>query len=227
MNLTVPPQQIDLIKKLLGLSDEESNTFLNVLSKAGPQFNVYDLGNQLAAALQSNDLPIVTILRVLASLYLTRPVAKSIEQFVDQDVFPALETAKIFTANDADVQRQKLQRFLVAALSYERTLGTAAKAGDVLTQHERIFDNARIVTDLRPIFHVDVTEKPDAAVIIHTLKITQRDHSRNRTDLYFALDHNDLLVMRDLIERALKKEKTLKEIINSSKITVLDPRLVY
>jgi hypothetical protein len=227
MALTVPGQQIIHIKKLLELSDDQIKTFLGILSKGGPQFNVYDLGSELSDALQTHDLPIVPLLRVLASLYLTRPVTQPIEKFVDQDVFPALERAEAFAPENADAQRQKLRRFLIAALSNERTLGTAAKAGDVLTQHERIFETARIVTDLRPIFHVDVTEKPDAAVIIHTLKITQRDQFQQRADLYFALDHNDLLLMKELIERALKKEKTLKEIVNGSTMTVLDPRSVY
>jgi hypothetical protein len=227
MALTVPVQQIAHIKKLLELSDDQIKTFLAILFKAEPQFNVYDLGDELSGALQSSDLPIVPILRVLSSLYLTRPVTQSIDKFVDQEVFPALERAGAFASESADAQRQKLRSFLVAALSFERTLGTAAKAGDILTEHERIFVTARIVTDLRPIFHVDVKEKPDAAVIIHTLKITQRDHSGNHADLYFALDHNDLLVMKDLIERALKKENTLKNIVNSATITVLDPKLVY
>jgi hypothetical protein len=227
MALTVPPQQIPHIKALLGLSDDKITTFLNVLSKAGPQFNVYDLATELSSALESSDLPIVPILRVLASLYLTRPVTQPIDKFVDEAVFPALKSARAFSQENADAQWQKLRNFLIGALSFERTLGTAAKAGDVLTQHERIFQAVRVITDLRPIFHVDVTEHPDAAVIIHTLKITQRDHFGHRSDLYFALDHNDVVAMKDVIDRALKKEQTLKEMIKESAVTVLDPRLVY
>jgi hypothetical protein len=227
MALTVPPQQIPHIKALLELSDEKTKIFLNVLSKAGPQFNVYDLATELSQALKSSDLPIVPILRVLASLYLTRPVTQPIDKFVDEAVFPALKNAQAFSQENADAQWQKLRTLLVGALSFERTLGTAAKAGDVLTQHERIFQAARVVTDLRPIFHVDVTERPDAAVIIHTLKITQRDHFGHRSDLYFALDHNDVVAMKEVIERALKKEQTLKQMIKESAITVLDPRLIY
>src|SRR5579862_8146039 len=116
MALTVPPQQVAHIKKLFELSDDKVNTFLVILSKAGPQFNVYDLGSELSGALQSDDLPIVPILRVLASLYLTRPVTQPIEKFVDQEVFPALERAGAFSPENADAQRQKLRGFLIAAL---------------------------------------------------------------------------------------------------------------
>jgi hypothetical protein len=112
-------------------------------------------------------------------------------------------------------------------LSLERSVGTAAKAGPVLTQHERIFVGARIMTDLRPIYHLDVSEKPDAAVIIHMLRITQRDNFGVHSDQYFALDSNDIAAMKELIDRAEKKEKTLKSIMQNSGVTVLDPKFFF
>jgi hypothetical protein len=63
----------------------------------------------------------------------------------------------------------------MVALALDDTVGTAAKAGPVLTEHERIFEDARILTDVRPIFHPDLSEKPNAAVIVHMLRLTTRD----------------------------------------------------
>ncbi len=83
------------------------------------------------------------------------------------------------------------------------------------------------MTDLRPIFHLNVSEKPDAAVIIHMLKISQRDNFGHRSDEYFALDSNDIAMMKELFERALKKETTLKGIMEKSGVTVLDPKLFF
>jgi hypothetical protein len=167
------------------------------------------------------------IIRVLASLYLTRVLGQPIEKFLDQQVFVALRREEAFSAEKVQDQWHKLRKFLIAALSLERSVGTAAKAGPVLTQHERIFIDARIMTDLRPIFHLDVSEKPDAAVIVHMLRISQRDNYGNRSDEYFALDSNDIALMKVIIERATKKEKTLKGIMESSGVTVLDPRLFF
>lgn len=226
MALSVPSEQIASIRWLFDLPDDKLDAFLDVLSTTGPQFNVFDLSIEISKHLQSPPTAIVAALRVLASLYLTRNFTQPIETFVDRDVFRALEAANAFS-NEPELQWQKLRKFLVAALSLEKTLGTAAKSGNVLTQHERIFHSCRVMTDLRPIFHIDVNEKPDAAVIIHMLKITQRDNSGNREDLYFALDHNDVITMQTVLERALKKEKTLKDIVKHSGVAVLDPKLTF
>ena len=83
---------------------------------------------------------------------------------------------------------------------------------------------ARFLSDIRPIFHLDVSEKPDSAVIIHMLQITQRDNFGNHADQYFALDSNDIRHLKTLIDRALKKEETLKGLMKKSGVTVLHPK---
>lgn len=227
MALRVPEQQVVHIKKLLELPDDKIENFLDALAKEGPQFNVFDLSAELSEILQLPGDLTEGVVRVLVSLYRTRDWTEPIESFVDGKVFRALKRAQTFSPENADAQWQKLRKFLVGALSLERSVGTAAKAGPVLTQHERIFNGARIMTDLRPIFHLDVSEKPDAAVIIHMLKITQRDNFGQQSDQYFALDSNDLAVMKEIIERASRKEKTLRSVMKDSGVTVLDPKLVF
>lgn len=227
MALRVPEQQIVHIKKLLELPDDKIEGFLSALVQAKPAFNVFDLSAEVSS---QSGLPIeltLGIIRVLASLYLTRNWREPAETFVDREVFVALRAAQTFSAEDVDAQWRKLRKFFIAALSLERTVGTAAKAGIVLTQHERIFSGARIMTDLRPIFHLDVSQKPDAAVIVHMLQIVQRDDFGNKTDQYFALDSNDIVVMKEIIERAMKKEETLKGVMKDSGVTVLDAKSYY
>jgi len=230
MALTVPPPQIAYIKRLLEVPDETIKGFLGALVRAGPKFNVYDLADDVSTSVKLPAGLTLGLIRVLASLYLTKerdygPV--STEEFVDGEVFPALKSAQTFSAEKVDLQWKKLRNFLVDGLSLERTVGTTAKAGPVLTQHERIFSGARIMTDLRPIFHLDVAQKPDAAVIIHMLRVTARDNFGRQEDRYFALDSNDLVLLKQIIERAMAKEKTLRGIIKDSGVTVLDPKLVF
>jgi hypothetical protein len=230
MAFRVPPDQIGHIKKFLELPDEKIGGFLDALAKSGPKFNVSDLAAEVSGPLHVPGPLAEGIVRVLASLYLTRDFGQPIEEFLDRDVFFALKRAQVFSAEnieDAKVQWNKLRKFLVGALSLERSVGTAAKAGNVLTQHERIFNGARIMTDLRPIFHLNVSEEPDAAVIIHMLRITQRDNFGQQSDEYFALDHNDVALMKEIIERAIKKEETLRGIMENSGVTVLDPKLFF
>src|ERR1700722_11987200 len=229
MALTVPQQQVADIKAFLSLSEDKIEQFLAVLNDARPEFNIYDLSADIAKALELR-LPLTSgITRVLASLHLTRDAEFrniSLAEFVDNNVLPALNAVHAFKTEEAEAQWKKLRRFLLGALALERSVGTTVKAGYVLTQHERIFNGARIMSDLRPIYHFDVTEKPDAAVIIHMLRITQRDSRGTQSDHYFALDSNDLIVMRDVVERAMKKEQTLRGIVKDSGVIVLNPKAI-
>jgi len=83
------------------------------------------------------------------------------------------------------------------------------------------------LTDLRPIFHFDISEKPSAATVVHMLKITHRDHYGKKYDSFFALDSNDLVSMKQVIERASVKEETLREVMKDTGVTVLNAGLFY
>lgn len=227
MPLRVPQQQVVQIRKFLELPDDKIQGFLDALSKAGPQFNVFDLAEEVSGSLELPPDLTLGIIRVLVSAYLTRNLQQAIDRFIDEEVFPALKRANAFSGENVDAQWSKLRSFLIPALGLERSVGTAAKAGSVLTHHERIFAGARIMTDIRPIFHLNVSDKPDAAMIVHMLRMTQRDNHGERADLFFALDSNDIKVMKALLDRALKKEKTIKDIMKDAGVTVLDPKLVY
>jgi hypothetical protein len=113
------------------------------------------------------------------------------------------------------------------ALSLEGILGTTAKAGEILTEHEKIFETARVMTDFRPIFHVDVSEKPDAGLVIHMLKITQRDKHSRKFDAYYALDTNDIAKLMGVLDRAVKKEKALRKTMEDAGLRVLDVKAFY
>jgi hypothetical protein len=227
MALRVPAPQISYIKMFLELPDEKIEGLLAALVKAGPRFNVFDLASEISVPSGLSEQLTLGIIQVLASLYLTRDWREPTEEFVDREVFPALKRAQAFSAEKLDAQWTKLRKFLIAALSLERTVGTTVKAGTVLTQHERIFAGARIMTDLRLIYHLKVSVKPDAGVIVHMLKITQRDNFGHSKDYYFALDSNDIATMQEVMERAMSKEKTLKGIMENSGVTVLNPKLFF
>jgi len=94
-------------------------------------------------------------------------------------------------------------------LSAENPLGITTKAIDVLTEHEHVFQYARIVTDVRPIFTNNAQEKPAAAVVVHMLNLFFNDMGQKR-QLCVALDSNDLSLLKQIIERAELKEKTIK-----------------
>jgi transcriptional regulator of aromatic amino acid metabolism len=227
MPFRVPADHAGLLREFIALPDEKIDRFLEALDKAPPQYNFHDLALQVFSdEIMAFELT-EGILLVLVSLYRTADLERPTEGFLDADVFPSLMKANVFSAEKSNEEWAKLRKFFLSALSRERTLGTAAKAGPVQTDHDRIFCGARILTDLRPIYHREISEKPSAATVVHMLKITHRDHYGKRYDSYFALDSNDLALIKNVVERAEKKEETLRNVMKDSGITVLGAGLFY
>jgi hypothetical protein len=230
MSLTVPPRHVVGIKALLELPDDKLNALLEVLRDAEPQFNVEDLAESVSEKAGLSSVLTESILDAVASVYRTfdpNSPASQVNDFLEHGVRPALKKANLFPAETEETKWKKFKNFFEAVFSFERSVGTTIKAGPVLTEHERIFDRAKIMTDLRPIYHRDVTEKPDAALVIHMLKITQRDSRDRRTDLCFALDTRDIRALKEAIDRALEKEGTIRRVMTDAGVKVLNAKPTY
>jgi hypothetical protein len=233
MALRVPQQYLPHIQSLLEFSDERIQQFLDALAKAGSKFNVNDLATDVSNRTGMPRRIVEGVVQVLANLYMAREdQAVPLAKFLDEQVGPALKRAEKaedraegHTAEEAEARWAKFRKFLMVALALDDTVGAAAKAGPVLTEHERIFEDARILTDVRPIFHPDLSEKPNAAVIVHMLRLTTRDVSgQQRQSQYFALDANDIRFMKQLMDRAITKEETLIKAMKSSGINIIAPK---
>jgi hypothetical protein len=46
-------------------------------------------------------------------------------------------------------------------------------------------------------------------------------------DTYFALDSNDIALLKEILERAMKKDQTLRKAMNDSGVTILDVKAFY
>lgn len=95
-----------------------------------------------------------------------------------------------------------------------------AKALELSIDVENVFSDCRIVTDLRPIFPDD----PDnilSAVIVDNLRIDYYDRSGDITSFYIAMDQGDLSALRDEIDRALEKNKSVRSFLEAAKIDYL------
>ena len=101
---------------------------------------------------------------------------------------------------------ENLKRLLTKETSIEVT----GKASTLQAEQERVFTDARILTDLRPIFAADVDVGATAMMINHTLRITFATMDRVE-EIYLGMDMDDLKALRTAITRALKKHKLLND----------------
>jgi hypothetical protein len=148
------------------------------------------------------------------------------------------ETPENFASLAIDAARDQLEgivdlnsinwdegRQLVAELmKFDHALGVSAKIIGVVSDHDHVYCRARILTDIRPVFASSVTEPPAAMVVVHTLRLSYHSFSNagEIQGFYLALDSSDLEELQQQIERAIEKEKTLKSVLSSKQLPVLN-----
>ena len=113
---------------------------------------------------------------------------------------------------------ERVSRFLVLS-----ALDVSAKAAGVLTDHQRVFATARILSDVRAVFPEDASLGPAAAVIDHMLRITFLEAGET-ANFFVALDSADLAILSKTVERAKKKDEALRKLIAAAKLPLLEPR---
>ena len=157
------------------------------------------------------------ILRTLDSLYQVRAHLEApLDKFIS-DVVAALKFTKISQGvsekNEATL-RTRLELLLSAT-----PLAISAKAQVLQREHAYLYHDARIITDLRPVFGASTKDAPEGVVVDHTLKVVYHEGGDHH-ELYLALDSSDLIELKKIIERAEEKEQALRTLLDNKGIKV-------
>lgn len=218
LSLRVPRSDQKPLAQLLGFSQEQMKAFKDTLRGAPPKLLLRDLADRVAGTLNSDPDETYAIIQVLARLYGIRVRRGSAPEEFAEQVRLAAEAANL----GAPVSGWKsFESDLAELLSFQRSLGVTSKALDVMTEHERTLCQARILSDLRPVFREKVEEGPAAAVIVHTLRI--RFHSGEETAEFFvAMDGQDLAELKRLVDRAIQKDIRLRELAAKADLPCLE-----
>lgn len=111
-----------------------------------------------------------------------------------------------------DIARARLCERATGLLGTE-VLGTTGVASDLQTLHDRNFQSARIVTDMRPVFRDELAESPRGAVIVESLQIQTWNRDGESELVFIAMDEADLRSLQKVVTRAIEKTDTLKTLI--------------
>lgn len=116
-----------------------------------------------------------------------------------------------------DDQRTQLAKRL-HTLIRSPCLRLTAKAAGIRTAYEHVFADARILTDMRPVFADGEIETPTAGVVVDTLKLDYYGPDGSLRSFYVALDQEDLVNLRDQATRGLKKSKGVRRLLETAKL---------
>lgn len=222
MKFQVPEENRKSFLDVVALSHEEWDELISALENVTPTLFIRELADQISEKTRFDNMQTTDMVALLASLYQTRDSAdETIETFV-QDL---CETAKDLRADEDDdrpVNWETFRRKLGEALQLEEPLGITAKAAGVAAGHQRMYAEARILTDIRPVFHSDPDKKPVAAFMYHNLCLSYYEGG-DRKNLYIMLDSEDIESLRAAIERASRKESTLSKLLQETSLEWLRP----
>jgi hypothetical protein len=217
----IPKRYYQAVRDLIALNEQQSSKLIEALQELPLSLN----SKQAIAALSSKFeeiklLHAEEIISFLASLhYLLEKVDEkiSIQQLV-LDIAEAVNNEESLpNLNQED--KRKFSEGLAAFLKASSVLAITAKAAKLLLDHERVYLESRILTDIRTVFK-ESNEQPIGAVVVHNLKITYRQDD-NEKEFFVALDGSDLFNLSQEIARAETKAKEIKMILEKAEVTYL------
>ncbi len=131
----------------------------------------------------------------------------------------AIQVARALETQDAESKVSGLAN-RITELLHCSPIQLLGKALDIGSEHERLFLDARIVSDLRPIFGDDVDALPEGVLVRHTLKI-ELIHEDSFGSFFVVLDEADLQMLEEIIQRAKRKSTSLRLVLEQAGLTYL------
>ena len=218
MALHIPTRYITVMNKIVSLPDAAVDELVNALESSSITSKPEELAALIADRVPSipkDDLS--GIVDVAYALYHVREFSElNPSSFLNELVEGVRQQAKPeIPDNGVSLLRERFRRLLRI-----KTLETISKALKLQRDGERIYCEAKIVSDIRPVFSDDVTAKPLAAVITHTLEVAYHENGEHE-EFFIVLDQEDLDALDEVIERAKAKHETLVKFLAESHL----PRL--
>jgi len=209
--LQIPKAHIQTISKMLKLSDAAADQLIAALSSStvtGGPFSVAEQIREKVSSIPFEDL--TDIVGVVYTLYNLRKFLDANPLEFLNDLIEGIRVNPEFgskASGDLSRIRDRFQRLLGIA-----ALDTVSKALDLQRDGERLYCDAIIFSDIRPVFGEDVTSRPTGAVITHTLKLGYHGEKEHK-EFFLVLDEEDLTELQQVIQRAQSKGKTLSMLL--------------
>jgi len=191
------------------------------IEAASPRLSASVFAAEVAKRVPDLANDVYDILQILVPMYRAYVTSEATPEDFVEHVQRALEDADdedlIPPDGDWDVYKQRLLPFL----RLDRPLGVVSKATYLWTEHEHVFTEARIFSDIRPVFGANPEEDPTAAVLTHSLMLTYRDRNTTK-ELFLMLGSSDLAKLRQAVNRAERKDKSLRRLLASTPMAILE-----
>lgn len=187
------------------LTDEDVDLLVERLDGGSAEVSFEELAVPLRGELAA-DVDLERLLEAVASLNTLLPEDGSGAKGLAEDVSES---------NDISVPEERRPAYVgrLERLIRVPTLILAARASEVASEHDKVFHDVRILTDMRPVFGPDPASV-EMAALVGTMKLEYHLGGKSAIDsVYIALDRGDLEQLQRVIARALKKMDSLAKLM--------------
>lgn len=213
LQLSIPVRHRDGVAGLAAMPNDAFTDFSGAIEKGLSADSASDLAAQLVKVYPSlrEQTGLENIIAAIASMLGIYNDAHVSPVIFAKDVADALAADAPILAKKVDLK--VLSERIARIANGKRIEITEEKIRSIQVEVERQYCCGRILTDVRAAFADDPSVPPTAMTILHTLRIGYFDDSAEHREFYLALDNDDLSKLRELIDRALIKSKTLEALL--------------
>ena len=221
--LQIPEKFKPGFKLLISIDEKTVQSFIDTFQQAQP-LQINDLVSVVTSRV--NTLTKKEVKDVIETLISIHNLRDYLQENNDASTNEVIEKISQAVEDDeeleiTDEQRQEFERRLVNFLGLDNILSFRSKSIEVIRDHERLFQNSRIHTDMRHVFVSGLEDSPAGVAIINMLKIEYVDLD-GKHEFFVALDANDLKQLREQLDIADRKVKAIELMLNQVNIPYLN-----
>ncbi len=217
MNIPIPVRHLPSLGRLAAQDSAYWAELLKAIRESDPSLSLStSVAEKLAKAEGTSQVQ--EEISALVSMYVYYDQVRDdlpVEKFTS-DFCAALIRNKVLEEEKESLFEDFLGEFLRIGGPVE----LSAKGLRLLYDEERLLSSARIISDMRPVFTKEVEQGFPAALIVHSLRINYSESGEDK-DFFVALDARDLSDLRDIVDRALEKDRSLRTFLSEANKPVL------
>jgi len=209
--LTIPRRYRVGLAAVEQLAEADVTLLAERLALAEPEVSFEKLAARLDREL-SVDADLARVLEAVASLNTLLPEDGSGADRLAQDVSES---------GDLKIPDERRPAYAARLETLMRipVLVVAARASELLTEHDKVFHDARILTDVRPVFERDPSTGVKMGAVVATMKLEYHPSGKRAIEsVFISLDHGDLEHLRHVLDRALTKMDSLAGLMKETNV---------
>lgn len=205
----------DLITEL---TQEQANIIVSVLNDSVSGTQPIELAKSVTEKIGKS---IADLTKAFHSIFSLINLKAQVENPLDELVADIVNSYKEMRPELLQDKADSLNKYLTLFLSADGKVKHTIKSTLLAHEAEKNYIDSRIISDIRIVFDDDISKTDQCAVIVHQLKIAYQNANEIK-EIFVTLDLKDLNKLREHINRALEKDKLIRNKTFSPSLTYIE-----